>query len=306
MSRGKLWAGTLLVLVSAAAPAQQARPQPATQIVMLGTGSPVADYKHSGPSLAIVVNGTAYVVDCGPNCLRQADAAFQKKGITALQPVKIRHFFLTHLHTDHTLGYPDLILTPWDMGRTEPLLVFGPQGTRAMTNALLKSWKIDIGVRTKGLEGASSTGYEPVVNEIKQGLVYKDANVTVTAFPVLHGSFPHSYGYKFVTPGRTIVVSGDTRPAQTVIENARGADVLVHEVYSMGHFQRSTPEFQKYLEAFHTSSVQLAEIARQARPRLLILTHKLGYLGEPVGSIGDEVRAKYAGEVADAQDLDVF
>ncbi|MBX7136174.1 MAG: MBL fold metallo-hydrolase [Fimbriimonadaceae bacterium] len=280
--------------------------QTGTQVIMLGTGSPVADPKRNGPSLAIVSNGTAYMVDAGVNCVRQADAAFHD-GIAALQPVKITTLFLTHLHTDHTLGYPDLILTPWDMGRTASLNVYGPQGTKTMTANLLEAWTIDISVRTSGLEGTSSKGYKPIVREFKAGEIFRDKNITVTAFKVLHGSFPNSFGFKFRAKDRTIVVSGDTRPCPELIKQAKGADILVHEVYSLGHYQRSSPTFQKYLQSFHTSSTQLANIAKQVKPKLLVLTHKLGYFGQPPTEFVDEIRSGgYEGEVVSANDLDRF
>jgi ribonuclease BN (tRNA processing enzyme) len=245
------------------------------------------------------------MVDAGVNCVRQADAAFQN-GILALQPVRIKTLFITHLHTDHTLGYPDLILTPWDMGRATSLNVYGPAGTKSMTSSLLNAWKVDIQVRTSGLEGSSGTGYKPVVHEIKPGVVFKDQNVTVTAFKVLHGTFPNSFGFKFKTPDQTIVVSGDTKPCSEVVAQAKGANVLIHEVYSAGHYNRSNAEFKKYLRAFHTSSAELADIARKAGPKLLVLTHKLGYSGEPEGDIATEVRKGYRGRVIDAEDMDVI
>lgn len=291
----------LLTLVVSLAPIQTG-----TQVVMLGTGSPVADPKRNGPSLAIVSNGTAYMVDAGVNCVRQADAAY-RLGIEALQPVKIKTLFLSHLHTDHTLGYPDLILTPWDMGRTAQLNVYGPKGTKAMTDSLLKAWTIDISVRTSGLEGTSSKGYKPIVHEIKPGEIYRDKNLIVTAFKVPHGSFPNSYGFRFKTKDRTIVFSGDTRPSPELIKQAKGADILVHEVYSVGHYQRSTAAFQKYLQSFHTSTHQLADIAKQIKPKLLVLTHKLGYFGQPATEFVDEIRGGgYEGEVVSANDLDRF
>lgn len=277
-----------------------------TEIVMLGTGSPVADYARNGPSTAIVIDGTAYLVDAGVNCVRQADAAFRERGVAALQPVKIGRLFITHLHTDHTLGYPDLIFTPWDMGRVTPLQVYAPAGTKAMTQNLIRAWRIDIQVRTSGLEGNAGGGFVPIVWEIQPGVVYRDANVTVTAFKVLHGSFPNSYGFQFKTKdGKTIVVSGDTKPCSEVVRYATGADALIHEVYSNGHYARSSAEFRKYLLAFHTASWQLADIANKARPKLLILTHKLGFQGEKPGDLGAEVARFYSGRIEDPNDLDV-
>ena len=103
-----------------------------TKIVLLGTGTPVADPERSGPSVAIIVNDTPYIVDFGPGVVRRASAA-HKAGIKALRVQNLTRAFATHLHSDHTLGYPDLIFSPWVLGRSEPLEVFGPEGIKSMT-----------------------------------------------------------------------------------------------------------------------------------------------------------------------------
>ncbi len=108
-------------------------PSPRTQVVLLGTGNPSADPDRSGPSVAVVVNNTPYIVDCGPGIVRRASAAF-RKGVAGLAVPKLKTAFVTHLHSDHTLGYPDLIFTPWVLGRKEPFEVFGPAGLKAMTD----------------------------------------------------------------------------------------------------------------------------------------------------------------------------
>ena len=115
-----------------------------TQIVMLGTGTPRPDPDRAGPATAVVVNDTPYLVDFGAGVIRRATAAYHK-GVIALGygGVNIKTVFLTHLHTDHTIGYPDLIFTPWTMGRHEPLAVYGPRGIGAMTKDILKAWQID-------------------------------------------------------------------------------------------------------------------------------------------------------------------
>jgi ribonuclease BN (tRNA processing enzyme) len=97
----------------------QDKPASKTQIVLLGTGVPRPDPERSGPATAIVVNGTAYIVDFGTGVVRQA-AADRKKGVVALEPVNLKIGFLTHLHSDHTLGFADIIFTPWVMGRRDP------------------------------------------------------------------------------------------------------------------------------------------------------------------------------------------
>jgi len=143
----------------------------------------------------------------------------------------VTRLFLTHLHSDHTLGYPDLIFTSWVMGRRHPLQVVGPPGTRAMTDHLLAAWAQDIRVRTGGLEQEPADGYKVQVREARDGIVYDSANVRVAAFQVPHGSVPVSLAYRLQTPGATIVISGDTRPSPALEAMASGADLLFHEVY---------------------------------------------------------------------------
>ena len=135
-----------------------------THIVMLGTGTPNADPARSGPSIAIVVDDTPYLIDFGPGVVRRAAAA-QQNGIAALQPRNLRRAFLTHLHSDHTAGYADLILTPWVLGRDEPLQVIGPPGLAAMTDHILAAYAADIRERLDGLEPANSQGHRVEVTE---------------------------------------------------------------------------------------------------------------------------------------------
>ena len=206
--------------------------------------------------------------------MRRAAAA-QRKGITALVPQNIHVVFITHLHSDHTLGYPDLIFSPWVLGRTDPLEAYGPRGLQNMTDYIEKAWEKDIDVRTNGLEQANRTGYKVHVHEIEPGMVYQDKNVTVSAFLVAHGSWDQSFGYRFETADRTIVISGDTAPTDSVVKACSRCDILLHEAYSDGGLLNLTPERQKYFRSFHTSSLELAKEAEQAQPRLLVLYHQM-------------------------------
>lgn len=275
-----------------------------TQIVLLGTGTPNPDPDRSGPSVAIVVNDTPYLVDFGPGIVRRAAAAF-RNGINGLEAKKLNRAFLTHLHSDHTAGYPDLILTPWVLERTDPLEVFGPKGIKAMTRRLLEAYRADIDIRLNGGEPSNKTGYKVFAHEIKPGVVYKDANVTVKAFVVDHGSWPEAYGFRFETADRVIVVSGDCRPSASVIENCNGCDVLIHEVYSEAGFSKRPSAWQKYHSRYHTSSRELAQIATRARPGLLVLYHQL-FWGTSEEDLLKEVRAGYTGKVVSGHDLDVY
>jgi len=284
------------------------RPEPknvtSTRVVMLGTGTPNPDPDRSGPATAIVVNGQAYLVDCGAGVVRRAAAA-DRAGIDALAVPNLTHVFITHLHSDHTLGYPDLILTPWVLERSKPLEAFGPPGLSAMTQHILNAYEEDIRVRITGLERANSTGYAVNVHKITPGEIYRDDNVRVIAFPVKHGSWEHAYGFRFETADRTIVVSGDTAPCESLIEHAKGCDVLVHEVYAKAGFDRRPADWQRYHASFHTSSIELAQIANRVKPRLLVLTHLLLW-GATEDELLAEIKAHYDGEVRCANDLDVY
>ena len=241
-----------------------------TTVVLLGTGTPVPDPAASGPATAVVVGDRLFLFDAGAGVMRRLAAAhLPTNGVTAL--------FLTHLHTDHTLGYPDLIFTSWVMGRHHPFPVFGPHGISAMTDHIVAAWAEDEDIRTNGLEHDAPNGFAVAVHEVTSGVVYDSGGVRVTVIPVLHGSWKESLGYRVDTPTRSVVISGDTRPSGALIAAARGVDVLVHEVYPEA---RLAPEkrpggedWPRYMHEFHTSDVELGRIAAAAKPRLLILTH---------------------------------
>lgn len=290
----------------------------ATRVILLGTGNPQPDPDRSGPATAIVVNGSAYLVDFGPGVVRRAAAARLDKGVRELEPTNIRVAFLTHLHSDHTAGYPDLILTPWTMGRTKPLEVYGPSGLKSMTDHILAAYREDIGIRRDGTERESAEGIKVNVHEIKAGVVYKDANVTVTAFPTKHGEWEQSYGYRFDTADRSIVITGDTTPLQTTIDACRGCDVLIHEALTEKYLENPMRpnaqgyDIRAYADKYHTTTTQLVELAKKARPTLLILHHnpitlrpdKRPFASTPDDLLG-EMRA-YPGKVVVGRDLDIY
>jgi ribonuclease Z len=282
-------------------------PSEITKVVFLGTGTPNPDPLHSGISVAIVVNNTPYIVDAGPGLIRKAGALSPDFGgkIESLKVENIKHAFITHLHSDHTAGYPELILIPWIMGRNEPLEVYGPAGIKAMTDHILEAYKEDIRMRLYGLEQANNRGWKVNAHEFEQGTIYKDNNITVEAFLVEHGSWPEAYGFRFTTPDRVIGISGDTKPCKNLIEKCQGVDILIHEVYSQEKLKERTPRWQKYHPEYHTSTVELSEIAKQVKPGLVILYHQL-YWGITDETLVGEVTNNYPGKVVSAQDLDIY
>jgi ribonuclease Z len=269
-------------------------------VITLGTGTPVPNPERSGPATAVVVGQRVFLFDAGSGVMRRlAAAGLPIDGVTAA--------FITHLHSDHTLGLPDLMLTSWVMGRSTPMRLSGPPGLRRMTDLLLSAWAEDTVVRVLGLERGRPGGYRLDVRETGEGVVYDSAGVRVTAFKVPHGEWEHAFAYRVDAAGRSIMISGDTRASETLARAARGVDVLVHEVYPETRIateNRPGGEFwPRYLREVHTSDVELGRIAAVAQPRLLLLTHVLF-----MGATEEEVlagirRGGFTGRVVIAKDL---
>jgi ribonuclease BN (tRNA processing enzyme) len=277
----------------------------ALRVVILGTGTPNADPERSGPSVAVVAGDRAYLVDCGPGVVRRAAAAAARHGIAALQAERLGIVFITHLHSDHTVGLPDLMLTPWVLERRTPLEVYGPPGVKAMTHHLLEAYAEDIAMRRQGLEPDKHDGWKVNAHEIHAGVVYRDSNVTVSAIEVPHANWKHAFGYRFESHGEVVVISGDTRPSDAVARACDGCDVLVHEVYSAERFKGRSAEWQRYHADAHTSTVELARLAVKARPKRLVLYHQL-FWGATDEDLVREVRQGYDGPVSSARDLDLY
>ena len=275
-----------------------------TKLVLLGTGTPFADPAKSGPSLAIVVNNTSYIVDCGPGVVRRAAEA-SKLGFPALEAAQLKTLFITHLHSDHTAGLADIILTPAVLDRNAPISIYGPVGSKKMTDYIMDAYKEDIAIRINGLEKGDAIAYQVHTNEIKEGEIFKDSNLTVTAFLVHHGQWDNAFGFVFQTKDKKIVVSGDCTYSENLIRYAKDCDILVHEVYSFAGLKKRTQRWQDYHSTFHTSTYQLADIANKVKPKLLILNHQLTF-GSSLQSLLDEVKSKYSGMVVNGSDLDVF
>lgn len=277
-----------------------------THIVLLGTGTPNAEPDRSGPATAVLVDGRAYLVDAGPGVVRRAAAAAARYDADALLAPNLDIAFLTHLHSDHTVGLPDLIHTTWVLEREGPLRLFGPDGTVEMARHLTAAFSADIENRTAGRQPFTEGGWEVEATDADEGLVYEDDRVRVIAFRVPHTGWAEAFAYRFETAARTIVISGDTTPTEAVVEACDGCDALVHEVYSAAAFETRPPEWQAYHARAHTSSVELAELAIRARPGILVLTHQLLWGATPEDLVAEIRTAGYEGPVAFGRDLDVY
>ena len=279
-----------------------------TQVILLGSGTPFLDQNKVGASVAIITGGVAYLVDLGPGAfLRTVEAAQQ--GVEALAwPNRV---FFTHLHSDHVLDYADLLWALW-WRREDRVVAYGPSGLKALTDGLRAAYAEDIRVRTEGLQPVLTLGYNSEVHEIDGTFQFEDERVRVTGFPVCHEQ-QEAYGYRFETGDRVIVISGDTTYCDSLVEHARGADLLLHEVFSERGLSagpdppsRRTEDWQRYHRAAHTSPAQVARVANTARPGTLVLYHQL-YFGVSDEELVEEVRsAGYAGPLVSGQDFDVF
>lgn len=276
-----------------------------TRLVILGTGTPVLDSERSGPSVAVIYNGEAYVFDAGGGMVQRAIQAKQKLGIEELDPIRIKYLFFTHLHSDHVLDYPELASTLW-WRRTQKLQAWGPEGLQQMTTGMYEMMAPDIRIRTGGTQPVEHPDYYQVdVTEIGEGEIFNANSVRIEAFAVPHGEIRPAYGFRVSTPDKVIVISGDTSYSEKLIEMASGADILVHEVISEEALKGLSEFWQNYHTGAHTTTSRLAEVANRARPELLVLYHILFYGATPESVIA-EIKRSYLGEVVLPDDLAIY
>jgi ribonuclease Z len=284
------------IATSIAAAQQRQAPAPdpdKSAILILGSGAPGITADRSGTGIGIIVRGTLYTFDAGPGIERRILEA------QARSNVKISRFgpvFITHLHSDHTLGLPAMLY--YGRERDQPFSLFGPPGLKNMMDHIVAAYAEDREIRISGLEHAAPVKWETKVTEVTSGTVFTDSNITVKAFEVQHGNWKHALGFRIDTPDRSIVISGDTRPSEAIVQACGGCDVLLHEI---GSPSAGPPN---YMKEFHTSPSELAEIASRAKPRLLLLYHPV--IRKPPAEIVREVMEGFHGPVIFARDLDIY
>jgi ribonuclease Z len=237
-------------------------------VILLGTGYPRPDANHAGPATAIVAGDRWFLVDAGRGATMRVAGA-------GLKYENLRGVFITHLHSDHTAGLPDVFITSWQFGRkTTPLPLYGPSGIQKLSDAMLRFFAYDIHVRRDLVEKHPAAGATIETHVVREGVVYDDGGVRVTAFEVDHAPVKPAFGYRFDSGEQSIVVSGDTRPNANLIRFAKGADILVMEAYLPEHFDKmDTPAVAAKLKAYHTSAEEAGQIATAAGVKTLVLTH---------------------------------
>ena len=279
--------------------------QSRTRLILLGTaGGPTPKRSASAPSQVILVDGVAYVVDCGDGVARQLR-------LSGVPWSALRHIFITHHHSDHNADYGNLILLAWASGLGTRVDAWGPPPLSRMTSQFLEMNKYDIDVR---IADEGRLPLAPLVHPHERtaaGVVMRDDEVTVTCALVPHPEVSPAFAYRFDTPDRSIVISGDTARSDALIELARGADVLVHEVMWLPAIDRlvgadtNARTLKKHIVDSHTSVEDAARVAQAAGVKTLVLSH---FVPADDDQITDDMwaaaaRAHFKGRVVVGTDL---
>jgi ribonuclease Z len=273
-------------------------PSDSLKVVLLGTGAgPAVNLRQYGASTLVEAGGQRFLFDCGRGAtLRLAEAGVPLGSITRV--------FLTHLHSDHVIQLPDLLLAGWAAGqRAVPLAVWGPAGTRDMMEHLQQAFAFDIRIRRDVDEHFPASGITVVSHDVRtDSVVFAEYGVTVTAFLVDHGPVQPAFGYRVDYRGRSVVLSGDTRVSENLVRHAQGTDVLVHEVLDPEELRsrpnRTSEAAVEAIIAHHTTPAQAGEVFRRVAPRLAVYSH-----GANTERILAQTRAAYAGPLQGAEDL---
>ena len=293
------------LLASRPAVAADAQPENRSRLILLGTGGgPTPKPNRAAPSQVIVVNGDAYVIDCGNGVARQMVLA-------AVPLSSLRNIFITHQHSDHNADYGNLIWLSWATTLATKVGTYGPPPLKEMTRLFLEMNDYDIRTRMAD-EGRPPLKDLIAVHEIGgDGPVMQDKNVKVTAALVEHPLVKPAFAYRFDCPDRSIVISGDTRPSENLVRLAKGADVLVHEVMYLPAIEEviareaNATTLRAHLVASHTSTEDVGRIATEAGVKTLVLSHLVPG-GPPV--IPDQVwydavRPHFQGKLVVGRDL---
>ena len=258
----------------------------AIRVTMLGTGTPYPSAERFGAAILVEAGGKRLLFDCG----RGAVIRLSQAGVKASE---IDAVFLTHLHSDHVVGLPDLWLTGWFLGRNDALELFGPSGTQSMAEHLREAFAGDIAAREAAPENLPSAGVEIAAKDIEQGIAYEEGGVRVTAFLVDHGNVKPAFGYRVDYGGHAVVISGDTKFSENLIHFARGADCVMHVAWSVGA-TNPTPPAQRTI----ASAEDAGRVFAAVKPKLAVVYHY-----EDAAGIARAARTEYAGPLVVAKDL---
>ena len=280
------------------AAAAVAPPSDSLKVVLLGSGvGPLVNLSQYGASILVEAGGQRFLFDCG----RGATMRLTQAGV----PISaITRVFLTHLHSDHVLQLPDLMLAGWAAGRRAvPLTVWGPAGTRDMMDHLQQAFAFDIHMRRDVDEHLPAAGIAIVSHDVTgDSVVFAEGGVTVTAFLVDHGLVQPAFGYRIDYRGRSVALSGDTRVSENLVRHASGVDVLIHEVIDpelvRSRADRPSAAVVDAIVAHHTTPEQAGEVFRRVAPRLAVYSH-----APNTAQVIAKTRTTYDGPLQGAEDL---
>jgi ribonuclease Z len=267
------------------------------KVTLLGTGNPRPVMSRFGPSILVEAGKEKLLFDCGRGATQRL---YQLK----IPFTQVTGLFLTHLHSDHTVGIPDLWLTGWVMGRETPLPVWGPEGTKAMMDHLQEAYAFDVHIRRDVDTKLPGAGAMVVAKDIEEGLAYDNAGIRVTAFLVDHGEIKPAFGYRVDYGGHSVTMSGDTRPSDNLIKFAQGTDVLIHEVIDPEAFGETastdSAEQRRKIIEHHTTPEQAGTVFTRVKPKLAVYSH---IVPPDVPEVIPHTRKTYAGRLEVGEDL---
>jgi ribonuclease Z len=268
------------------------------KVTLLGTGTPLPTMDRFSASILVQAGGKNLLFDAGRGCLLRL-------GQLKVENNMVDAVFFTHLHSDHIVGFPDFWLSGWLVShRKVPLKVFGPKGTRQMTDYLQKAYQYDIGIREED-DKASPEGIKLVTTDIEEGTVYEEDGVKVIAFLVDHYPIVPAFGYKIEFGGHSVVLSGDTRYSENLIKFAKGTDLLVHEVaIASDTLKKTDPRYN--ILAHHTTPEQAAKVFTAVKPKLAVYSHIVRLYAYPAEEILNRTKENYSGPVILGEDLMSF
>ena len=293
--------GLMLLSLIAEADDGVAAPEPAIKVVFLGTGSPVPNPQQYGQGILVVAGDTKLVFDCGRACAHQLwniDHSYLREA---------SHLFITHMHSDHIVGVPDLYMNGWNLGRKANLQVYGPTAADNFMRHIRLAFEEDVVFRAdRQLYQVSRDELDYVFHEVSDGLKTTIGDITVTSFLVDHHVVAPAFGYRIDYAGYSVLISGDTAYSENLLKYSANADVLIHEVMSpaledlvRGMF---SAEIADDIVALHTLAPDVGRVFEKSKTRLGVLTH-MNNAPDKIPELLNEIRETWGGDFVVAQDL---